>query len=309
MKKTIYFWIERYLFNPNKLQKIIAFLLLPITFIYCFIVIFKRKSSKAIDYNIPIISIGNLVVGGSGKTPITISLASKYPNSAIILRGYGRDSFGMKMVSKNGEIFLNVKESGDEAMLLATSLPQSMVIVSEDRVEGILKAKKEGAKIIFLDDGFNKSKINKFDILIKPSNIKSLPFCLPSGAYREMPSFYNMVDLLLEEDIDFKREVEIKNPTKRMILITAISKPERLDIFLPDVLEKIYFPDHYSYNKKELEKLIDKYSATSILTTTKDAVKMQDFSLNLSILELKLILKDNIYERIDSFLERFDKIA
>jgi tetraacyldisaccharide 4'-kinase len=124
-----------------------------------------------------------------------------------------------------------------------------------------------------------------------------------------MPSFYNMVDLLLEEDIDFKREVEIKNPTKRMILITAISKPERLDIFLPAVLEKIYFPDHYSYNKKELEKLMDKYSATSILTTTKDAVKMQDFSLNLSILELKLILKDNIYERIDSFLERFDKIA
>jgi tetraacyldisaccharide 4'-kinase len=168
MKKTIYFWIERYLFNPNKLQKIIAFLLLPITFIYCFIVIFKRKSSKAIDYNIPIISIGNLVVGGSGKTPITISLASKYPNSAIILRGYGRDSSGMKMVSKDGEIFLNVKESGDEAMLLAISLPQSMVIVSEDRVEGILKAKKEGAKIIFLDDGFNKSKINKFDILIKP---------------------------------------------------------------------------------------------------------------------------------------------
>ncbi len=309
MNKSIYFWVEKYLFNPNKFQKIIAFLLLPLTFIYCLIVIFKRNSSQAIDYNIPVISIGNLIVGGSGKTPVTISLASKYPNSAIILRGYGRDSSGMKMVSKYGEIFLNVKESGDEAMLLATSLSQSMVIVSEDRVEGILKAKKEGAKVIFLDDGFNKSKIKKFDILIKPSNIKSLPFCLPSGAYREMPSFYNKVDLLLEEDIDFKREVEIKNPTKRMILITAISKPERLNPFLPQVIKKVYFPDHYSYNKKELEKLMNNYNADSILTTTKDAVKMQEFSLNLSVLELKLILKDNIYERIDSFLERFDRIA
>ncbi len=309
MNRTIYFWVEKYFFNPNNLQKVIAFLLLPLTFIYCLIVIFKRKTSKVVDYNIPIISIGNLIIGGSGKTPLSISLARRYSKSAIILRGYGRDSSGMKMVSKYGKIFLNVKESGDEAMLLATSLPQSMVIVSENRVEAILKAKQEGAKIIFLDDGFNKSNIKKFDILIKPFNIKSLPFCIPSGAYREMPSFYNRVDLLLRENIDFKREVKVQNPTDKMILITAISKPERLNAFLPHVIKKVYFPDHHFYTEDELRLLMTKYSATSILTTTKDAVKMQNFSINLSILELDLILDENIYKEIDTFLENFDKIA
>ncbi len=309
MNKIIYFWIEKYLFNPNKFQKILAFLLLPLTSLYCLIVIFKRTIAIPINYNIPIISIGNLIVGGSGKTPLTIALASKYSKSAIILRGYGRDSSGMKMVSKYGEIFLDVKDSGDEAMLLATSLSKSMVIVSEKREEGILKAKKEGAKIIFLDDGFSKTNIKKFDILIKPSNIKSLPFCLPSGPYREMPSFYKKVDLLLRENSDFKREVEIKKPTKRMILVTAISKPERLDIFLPEVVEKIYFPDHYSYTKEELELLMNHHDASSILTTTKDEVKMKNFSLNLSILELELVLNEDIYKKIDTFLERFDKIA
>ncbi len=309
MSRNIYFWIESYLFNPNKFQKIISFLLLPITFIYCLVVIFKRLIAKPIDYGIPIISIGNLIVGGSGKTPLSIKLASKYTQSAVILRGYARESSGMKMVSKYGEIFLNIKESGDEAMLLATSLPQSMVIVSQNREEAILKAKQEGAKVIFLDDGFSKSKIKKFDILIKPSNIKSLPFCLPSGAYREMPSFYNRVDLLLIEDVDFRREVNIKNPTKDMILVTAISKPKRLNKFIPKVIEKVYFPDHYSYTQKELELLIEKYSATSILTTTKDAIKMQNFSLKLSILELDLVIESDIYKKIDNFLEKFDKIA
>ena len=161
MKNSLHLWIEDYLFFPNTFQKIISFLLLPFTFIYMLIILTKRAMSKEIEFGIPIISVGNIIVGGSGKTPVTIKLASKYENACIILRGYGRASKGLYVVSLNGKILEDVKTSGDEAMLLANSLPKATIIVSENRIKAILKAKELGCKIIFLDDGFSKSFIQK----------------------------------------------------------------------------------------------------------------------------------------------------
>ena len=307
IKKAV-LWTEDYLFRPNLLQRVISFSLLPLTFLYCLIVISKRAFSKPKNFDIPIISIGNLIVGGSGKTPFTIALAKRYENSAIVLRGYKRKSKGLMVVSKRGEILTDVQTSGDEAMLYAKLLKNASVIVSENREEGIKKAKELGCKIVFLDDGFSKAKIKKFDILLKSGNYKN-SFCLPSGPFREPKSFEKFASLILQENIDFKREVKIKNPTKRMILITAISKPKRLDSFLPKVVEKIYFPDHYNFKKEEIVKLIYKYNASSILTTQKDAVKMEKFNLPLSILELEIKIEEKILKKCDDFIYNFGKIA
>lgn len=307
IKKAV-LWTEDYLFRPNLLQRVISFSLLPLTFLYCLIVISKRAFSKPKNFDIPIISIGNLIVGGSGKTPFTIALAKRYENSAIVLRGYKRKSKGLMVVSKRGEILTDVQTSGDEAMLYAKLLKNASVIVSENREEGIKKAKELGCKIVFLDDGFSKAKIKKFDILLKSGNYKN-SFCLPSGPFREPKSFEKFASLILQENIDFKREVKIKNPTKRMILITAISKPKRLDSFLPEVVEKIYFPDHYNFKKEEIVKLIYKYNASSILTTQKDAVKMEKFNLPLSILELEIKIEEKILKKCDDFIYNFGKIA
>ncbi len=301
-------WVEDYLFHPNLLQKIISFSLLPLTFLYCLIVISKRAFLKPKNFDIPIISIGNLIVGGSGKTPFTIALAKRYENPAIVLRGYKRKSKGLMVISKRGEILTDVQTSGDEAMLYAKLLKNASVIVSENREEGIKKAKELGCKIVFLDDGFSKAKIKKFDILLKSKSYKN-SFCLPSGPFREPKSFEKFASLILQENIDFKREVKIKNPTKRMILITAISNPKRLDSFLPKVVEKIYFPDHYNFKKEEIVKLIQKYNASSILTTQKDAVKMEKFNLPLSILELEIKIEEKILKKCDDFIYNFGKIA
>ncbi len=306
-KTILIFWVEESLFYPKTfLQFLLSFLLLPFTLIYCIIVISKRFFSKKIDFKIPIISIGNLTLGGSGKTPLTIELAKECENYAIILRGYGRASKGLILVSFGEKILCDVSQSGDEAMLYAKSLPKATVIVSEDRIKAIEYAKSLNHKIIFLDDGFSKSFIKKFDILIRPKVEPTLPFCLPSGAYREPKYLYNSADLVLKEGEDFKRVVKIKNPTKDMLLITGISKPKRLDDFLPkSVKNRIYFEDHHSYTQQELEKLVQKYSATSILTTQKDAVKMENFNLNLSIMELKLEINPSIREKIKTFLSNF----
>jgi tetraacyldisaccharide 4'-kinase len=68
---------------------------------------------------IPIISVGNLTVGGSGKTPFVIELCKLLDSPCVVSRGYGRRSKGVVVVSRNGTILCGVKESGDEAMLIA----------------------------------------------------------------------------------------------------------------------------------------------------------------------------------------------
>jgi tetraacyldisaccharide 4'-kinase len=302
--EKLYFWGERYLFSPTLTQRFISTLLLPITSLYCLLTFLKKTFLKAEDFSIPIISVGNLIVGGSGKTPVTIELAKRYEKVTIILRGYKRKSKGLVVVSDKGDIKVDIDQSGDEAMLLANSLPKATVIVSEDRKEAIKKAKELGTKLIFLDDGFSKFDIKKFDILLKPA-LKLTPLCLPSGAYRFSPKNYKKVDLVLEEEKEFKREVTIKNQTDRMILLTAISKPQRLDKYLPYDMPKVYLPDHSEFSKEFIEEILKKYNPTSILTTTKDAVKLKSYNLKLSILELSIMIDSKSLEKIDSYIRNF----
>ena len=312
MKHRIYFWVERYLFHPNGFQKFISFLLYPLSLIYCGYVILRRKSAHPKNYGIPVISVGNLIVGGSGKTPFTIALAKKLhaiSDVAIVLRGYGRRSKGLIVVSQNGVIMSDVEKSGDEAMLLAKSLPHASVIVSEDRGKGVKKAKELGATVVILDDGFSKAGIEKFDILLKPSVVFDNEFCLPSGPFREPASLYRKADLTVVENVDFTRKVEILNRSERMVLVTAISKPERLEKFVPPFIERVFFPDHYRFQERELAKILREYNADSILTTQKDAVKMEKFRIDLSILALEIELRPEIVESVKKYIVNFDKIS
>ena len=305
-RSRLVLWVEDYLFCPTSLfQRFLSYLLLPFSAIYCAIVLFKRLwgQKRKFYFTIPIVSIGNLTVGGNGKTPFCIALAKDYEHVAIVLRGYGRKSHGMIVVSDKGQIMCDAMASGDEAMLYAKSLPESTVIVSEDRIEAIRFAKKRGAKIIFLDDGFSKSFIHKIDILMIPNPEPKNSFCLPSGPYREPKFLYQYADVLITEGIDFKRHVEVINPSERMLLVTAISKPSRLDAYLPEnVIAKISFEDHYMYNEKELETLLHEHNATTILTTQKDAVKMTTFDIPLSILKLEIEIFPETRTKINTFL-------
>lgn len=279
------------------------------------IILTKRAMAKQIEFGIPIISVGNIIVGGSGKTPVTINLASKYEDVCIILRGYGRASKGLQIVSLRGKILVDVKTSGDEAMLLANSLPKATVIVSENRVTAILKAKELACKIIFLDDGFSKYHISKFNILLRPKDEPTNIFCLPSGGYREPKGFYAQADIELLEGKDFKRVISIKKdgkiselPTKT-ILITAISKPKRLLEYLPKDIKMISFPDHYSFSKEDIDKIQNEYKEYVILTTGKDLVKLKEFNIkNLYLMDLEIeISKDVDLSLMNEYIESFNK--
>ena len=247
----------------------------------------RFKTKVAQDFGIDIVSVGNLTVGGSGKTPLVTALAKDKKDVAIILRGYGRESQGLYVVKDKKEILCDVNISGDEAMIYARKLPNAIVIVSEDRKIAILKAKEMGAKLIYLDDAYSKHDILKRDILIDVKTKNSR--CLPSGAFRErLWSGKNII--LFKDGIDFTRKTSLVNATEKMSLVTAIARPERLDQFLPEVVSKNYFADHHSFKKEELEAILKYDKSDSLLVTYKDFVKVENFGLPLSLLDLELQL-------------------
>ncbi len=297
MKKEVTFWVEKYFYNPSTFQKLLSILLLPLSWLYCFGMYVRFQLQKEKDFGIDIISVGNLNVGGSGKTPLVTALAKEYEDVAIILRGYGRKSHGLYVVKNRDKILVDVQISGDEAMIYAQKVPNAIVIVSEDRKEGIERAKEIGAKQIFLDDAYSKHKIKKRDIIINVESKNSA--CLPSGPFRER-LWKSTNRRVIYEDVDFKRHVTLKNSTKKMVLVTAIARPERLDAFLPMVIAKYYFHDHYSFNKEELLEIIEKEDADSLLVTYKDFVKIQSFGIPLSLLDLDVEVNASLLDFINS---------
>ena len=192
--------IERNLYDPSPAWLALGVILAPLSLLYTLIVCLKRLFAKPQKFKIPIISVGNLTLGGSGKTPLVRALFKEFSGklkTCIILRGYGRKSRGLLEVALGGRILCDVEQSGDEAMEYALFLRGANVIVSEDRAAGILRAQTLGFELVILDDGFSKFNISKFDILLRPQSAPKLPFCLPFAAYRYPPFFYKFADFIL----------------------------------------------------------------------------------------------------------------
>ena len=151
---------------------------------------------------VPVVSVGNLSVGGTGKTPLTIWLAKYFQsiglNPVVLSRGYKRSSKGTLVVSDGEKIFLSLEEAGDEPYLMAKKgIP---VVVSSSRYEaGKLALEKLKPDIFILDDGFQHFQLYR-DLNILVVDLEK-PFwedrLLPFGRLREPKSFYKYADLFL----------------------------------------------------------------------------------------------------------------
>ena len=186
-------FVDSYFYRPNFFQKCLSIALLPVSVFYGVSATLRRVLSRVFglcDFGVPIVSVGNLVVGGSGKTPFIIEVAREFDNVAVISRGYKRKSKGLLVVSHNGEITCKQVEAGDEAFLIAKSLPNATVIVCKNRTKAI-----EEFRFAF----------KKLNILLQPKLAPYFPFVLPSGIYREMPYLYKSADLLVLEGRDYDR--------------------------------------------------------------------------------------------------------
>ncbi|MGC8676769.1 MAG: tetraacyldisaccharide 4'-kinase [Hydrogenobaculum sp.] len=266
--------------------------------------------NKLFDFNILkakhpgvfVISIGNLSVGGTGKTQVSIYLAKtlKELNPCIVLRGYKRASRENLIVSS-----CDAKTYGDEAVEIFLKT-KANVVVAFKRIEGAEICKKLGSKIIILDDAFSHRYIKRdLDILLIPAN-RMKERLLPSGNLREPYSSMNRADALIItrlESFDMPilninkpifgakaffrafvdknfEDVDISYMKGKSFSIVCAIGDEKPFIRLVENLSKDIgfkiedvkiFPDHYFYKKEDLE------SNKNYICTTKDLVKLRDF--------------------------------
>ncbi len=180
--------------------KILRIILSPFSFIYRFIInirnyLFDKNYFTKTYVNAKVISVGNLTVGGSGKTPLVMHLTNYLKNRGkkvgVLSRGYGRKSNGYILTSKENEILSDVNQAGDEIILVAQECNVATA-VSEKRVDGAKKFLTDvNLDTIILDDGFQHRWIGKnFDILMIEqrflSNVNSFDqSLLPTGSMRE----------------------------------------------------------------------------------------------------------------------------
>ena len=147
--------------------------------------LYDRGVARAHKLRGPVVSIGNLSVGGSGKTPFVLLLGellkSRGVKFDILSRGYGRRTRGVALVDPAG----SARDFGDEPVLLARRLAVPIVVGEERYLAGVFAEKKFGAQLHLLDDGFqHRSLARDFDIvLLTPEDIRDR--LLPAGRLRE----------------------------------------------------------------------------------------------------------------------------
>ncbi len=183
--------------NSNVFLKLFRFLLLPFSLIYGLVIFLRNKLfdwniKKTVSYNFPVISVGNITVGGTGKTPHTeflLNLLSKEFRTAVLSRGYKRKTKGFVLASKSS----TPEEIGDESYQIHMKYPESLVAVCESRVEGIknLLLQNPNPNIVLLDDAFQHRYVNPgLSILLVDYNRPVYrDFYLPTGNLRD--GFYS----------------------------------------------------------------------------------------------------------------------
>jgi len=183
--------------------------------------LYDRGFFKTCSFSVPILCVGNLSVGGSGKTSLVRFLAQNLAedyHTAVLLRGYRRSTSGPVVVSYRGEVRASWKEVGDEAYMLAKLLKNVSVVVSEDRCLGA-KLAVEGlkAQLIILDDGFQHRRLKRdLDIvLLKERDLKDR--LLPFGRLREPLGGLKRAHAVVLTYQDLKEwEFKIEKPTFKL---------------------------------------------------------------------------------------------
>jgi len=278
--------------------------------------LYDRSIVRANKLQGPVLSVGNLSVGGSGKTPFILVLGellrARGVKFDILSRGYGRKTRGVARVDPGGL----PQDFGDEPLLLARRL-EAPVIVGENRYEaGVFAEKQFGPQLHLLDDGFqHRALARDFDIvLVTPEDARDR--LLPAGRLREPLSSLSRADAVVltsgasPESFSLngklvwrvRRGITPTNVPARPVVFCGIARPQNFLLQLRTAgIEpgaQALFRDHHAYTERDIHdllKLREQSEAGGFVTTEKDAINLGrhlDALQPLAVIPVKMELVD-----------------
>ncbi len=243
----------------------------------------------------PVVSVGNLSVGGSGKTPFVLllgeSLRARGVKFDILSRGYGRKTKGVMLVDPAG----TSQDFGDEPLLIARRLGVP-VIVGDDRYEaGLFAENRFGPQLHLLDDGFqHRSLARDFDIvLVTPEDTRDS--LLPGGRLRESARNLSRADAIVLTSgvsgdsfpLDGKmvwrarRGILPEDVPPRPVVFCGIARPKNFLLQLRtagiEPVAEAFYRDHHPYTQRDIQELLklrQQSEAGGFVTTEKDAINL-----------------------------------
>lgn len=296
--------------------KILQILLLPLSLVYGFIMALRNLAFRlgilnSFRPNIPSITVGNLSVGGTGKTPmieylLDLNLGN---NPAVVSRGYGRKTKGLLKVESSG----TAEEFGDESLQMAQKYPEAQFWVSEKRAVGAKQAQKAGSDLILFDDAYQHRYIQSdFQILLSAyDSMFFKDFVLPAGRLREFRAGAKRAQCIVitkcPHALSEMEQASIRNSIRHyskaqvffaglsyqipqnakgqdlkdseIEVITAIAKPEPLLTQLQQkytISETWLFRDHHLFSTEDLESIWERKTEENRtwVCSEKDYVKL-----------------------------------
>jgi len=289
--------------------------------------LYDRGLARAQRLRGPVVSIGNLSVGGSGKTPFVLLLGELLQARGlkfdILSRGYGRATRGVALVDPAG----SPRDFGDEPLLMARRLDVPVIIGESRYAAGVLAEQRFGPQLHLLDDGFqHRSLARDFDIvLVTPEDIRDR--LLPAGRLREPLTSLHRADAVvlangasreafpLDQKLAWRvrRGIVPIDVPARPIVFCGIARPKNFVAQLrtagiEPVAEAVY-RDHHAYTDQDIRDLLDlrqRSEADGFVTTEKDAVNLGGYMAALSplaVVPVKMELTDAA-NAVDTMLAR-----
>ena len=293
-------------------------LLFPFAILYGFITsirnfLFDKGILKSTSFNLPVIAVGNLSVGGTGKTPqieYLIRLLSDKYKVAVLSRGYKRTTEGFILADENA----TASSIGDEPFQFYSKFPNIQVAVDANRKNGIENLLQLSNKpdVILLDDAFQHRKVKAgfYILLTAYDDLFCDDYILPFGNLREPSSGKKRADMIIvtkcPNDLSelaqqkIREKLKVKQPvffttiqyddyvfgndsqllvsqiqSESKVLVAGIAKPKLFFDFLQSEKDDtLVFPDHHHFSRQDCEQILAKANGRKIITTEKDFVRL-----------------------------------
>tara|TARA_B100000929_G_scaffold102033_1_gene80626 strand:- start:6430 stop:7362 length:933 start_codon:yes stop_codon:yes gene_type:complete len=274
------FWDQNYF-------TILSLLLFPVSLLYRAIIYLKNVNSNQKEFSIPVICVGNIYVGGTGKTPISLKICK-------ILKESDQNPVIIKK---------NYKNHNDEISLIKK---YNKILVSKKRADAINQAIEKKFNFAVLDDGYQDLSVKKNLSIVCFHGKQKIGngHLIPSGPLREnLMALKNCQTILIngKKDLEFEQKLKrynskldffyydycLKNienfKNKKLIAFAGIGNPQNFFDFLKEnhlnIVKEISYPDHYQYSEKDLENLnkLENLYKAKLITTEKDFLRINPF--------------------------------